>query len=202
MKQVIIIGGGETFDSYEEYLKFLLSYELDFESVFRKGWKSSLQKELGDTYEIIVPHMPNAMNAKYKEWKIYFDKFIPYVHDGVVLVGHSLGGIFLAKFLSENQFPRKISVTFLIAAPYENTEQYSLADFVLSDNLSLFSRQSPCIFLYHSTDDPVVPFSAAESYKEGLPEAQVRRFSDRGHFTQEIIPELISDIRSIHSIHT
>ena len=57
--------------------------------------------------------------------------------------------------------------------------------------------QSNKIFLYHSKDDPVVPFSALEKYKNALPQATVRVLDGRGHINQEDFPELVKDILSI-----
>lgn len=197
-KQIVVIHGGETFDSYDAYLTFLASYQIDFDHLGTKGWKSSLIDILEESHDVIAPRMPNAMNAKYKEWKMYFEKYIPHLENGVQLVGHSLGGIFLAKFLSENIFPKTIGATFLVAAPYGNTDSYSLADFVLPDSLELLSKQSPAIFLYHSEDDPIVSFTDLHTYATKLPGSIVRTFSDRGHFDQESFPELIADLQSIH----
>src|SRR3954471_15685612 len=107
-QQVIFIHGGETFDSYQEYLSFLDNLSLDISRLKAKKWKNTLQDKLGVDYSVILPQMPNDLNAKYAEWKIYFDKFLPYIKDNVILIGHSLGGIFLAKYLSENLFPKRI----------------------------------------------------------------------------------------------
>ena len=65
--------------------------------------------------------MPLQDNAKYEEWKILFERYIPHLKDNVILMGNSLGGIFLAKYLSENKFPKKILSTYLTCPPFDNT---------------------------------------------------------------------------------
>ena len=49
-------------------------------------------------------------NARYEEWKIWFERMIPFLNDNVILVGHSLGGIFFVKYLSENLLPIKSKI--------------------------------------------------------------------------------------------
>jgi len=199
-KQVFIIHGGDTFKTYEEYLSFLKDWEIDFEKYKenKKDWKINLQEELGDEFEVIAPKMPNKINAKYLEWKIWFEKFIPYITEGVILVGHSLGGSFLVKFLSENDMPKKIRGTFLVAPVYdEDSDDYSLADFKLPDNLSGFEKQGGQIFIYHSEDDPVVPFNNLGKFKEKLISAKTIIFKNKQHFGQEKLPEIVKDIKGL-----
>jgi len=201
--QIIVIHGGDAFDTYEEYLAFLKSREIDFERyrIHRKDWKATLDEKLGNEFEIILPDMPNKMNAKYLEWKIWFEKFIPYFEPEAVLIGHSLGGTFLAKYLSENEFPKKIRAVFLVAAPFDydgETKDY-LADFSLSKDLSKLTKQGGKIFLYQSKDDPFVPFVDLEKYKHALAGAETIIFEDRGHFKQTEFPELISNIKKLYS---
>ena len=199
-KQVFIIHGGDTFKTYEEYLLFLKDWEIDFEKYKenKKNWKINLQEELGDEFEVIAPKMPNKINAKYLEWKIWFEKFIPYITEGVILVGHSLGGSFLVKFLSENDMPKKIRGTFLVAPVYdEDSDYYSLADFKLPDNLSGFEKQGGQIFIYHSEDDPVVPFNNLGKFKEKLISAKTIIFKNKQHFGQEKLPEIVKDIKGL-----
>ena len=197
-QQIVVIHGGETFDTYEEYLTFLRGMELDFARSQQKFWKESLAEDLGDAYELIFPRMPNALNAKYAEWKIYFDKYIPYVRDGVILIGHSLGGIFLAKYLSEQTLPLRVAGTLLLAAPHDaHGSPYSLSDFALPESLELFAQQGGSIYLFHSTDDPVVKYADVESFARRLPHAQKVLFTDRGHFVTEKFPELIDTIKEL-----
>ena len=198
-KQVLVIHGGDTFKTYDEYLDFLNSYEINFEKLKVKGWKDNLRNDLGDEFEVVQPKMPNDYNAKYQEWKIWLEKLIPYLQDNLILVGHSLGGIFIAKYLSENDFPRTIQATFLIAPPYDDRDsEYSLCDFNLTNNLERLSEQGGRIYLYQSSDDTIVPPIDAEKYKKDLPSATARVFDNRGHFDQPIIPELIDDIKNLH----
>jgi predicted alpha/beta hydrolase family esterase len=199
-KQVFVVHGGDTFATYDEYLSFLKNWQIDFER-YREGksdWKRNIASALGADYEVIFPEMPNKRNAKYIEWKIWFEKFIPHLDPQIILVGHSLGGTFLAKYLSENTLPKFISATFLVAACYDDKDSdYSLADFALPENLANFEKQSAKIFLYHSNDDFVVPFADLGKYQKVLPKATSRIFADRGHFNQETFPELIGDILTI-----
>jgi len=197
-KQIVLIHGGDTFETYEEYLAFLKSFELDIGRLSKRGWKDGLASVLGNEYDVIAPAMPNKSNAKYREWKIWFEKIIPFLNDGVIFVGHSLGGTFLVKFLSENRFPKKIRATFLVAPPYDALDSdYTLADFIVPDRLELLQEQGGDIFLYHSKDDVVVPFADLEKYRNALPEARVSVFNDRGHFNQEVFPELVSAIQGL-----
>ena len=200
-KQVVVIHGGDNFGTHEEYIAFLKEFaikSLDF--FLHTGWKQSLQDKLGSQYEVIRPEMPNAFNARYEEWKIWFEKLIPLLNPNVILVGHSLGGIFLAKYLSENKISKKILATFFIAAPFDEEDaEYELLDFNLPPSLKLLAEQGGKIFLYHSQDDNQVPFSDIYKYQKELPNAVVRIFTDKGHFNQADFPELISDIKSLQS---
>jgi len=197
-KQVLVIHGGDTFDTYEEYLVFLNDYEIDLEKSKIKRWKETLAEKLGEDFEVISPKMPNSMNAKYKEWKIMFEKYFPILNDNLIIVGHSLGGTFLVKYLSENDFPKEILATFLVSPCYDDIgTDYSLCDFALSQSLEKLKEQGGKIFLIHSKDDKIVPFKDFEKYKKDLPEAETMIFEDRGHFDQSEFPEIVEKIREV-----
>jgi hypothetical protein len=196
-KQIIIIHGGTTFNTYEEYISYLRNSKVNIEKFkARADWKNNLEKELGDNFEVLAPRMPNKTNACYGEWKIWFERIIPFLNNNVVFVGHSLGGIFLAKYLSENSFPKKIRAVLLVAAPFGG-EGESLADFVLPFSLEKLSLQSGSVYLLHSTDDQVVPFDQFYKYKKNLPDAETLIFADKGHFNQESFPEIVELIRNL-----
>jgi hypothetical protein len=196
-KQILLIHGGDVFDSYEEYLEFLKGYRLDIDKIKDGNWKDNLQKSLGSDFEVIYPQMPGKYNAKYAEWKIWLEKYVAFLRDDVILIGGSLGGIFLAKYLSENKFPLKINSVFLLGAPLDDEKGGKLNDFKISGSLDNFNSQAEKIFLFNSRDDEVVPFAEQDKYSKALPKAEKVVFEDRGHFTQAEIPELVEKIKSL-----
>lgn len=199
-KQIIVINGGDTFDTHEQYLSFLKNHKIDLERYksSKSTWKKTLEENLGKDFEVILPEMPSSWNAKYEEWKIWFEKFIPFLESSVVLIGHSLGGTFLVKYLSENVFPKKIEATFLIAPGfYDETSREHLADFLFPDDLSKLEKQTEKLFIYQSEDDPIVPFSDLEKFKDAFKTSIIKVFDDRGHLNQDEFPELVEDIKSL-----
>ena len=193
-KQLIVIHGADSFNSYDEYVGSLKNREVSLESFLpRKDWKDSLSFYLGESFEVLTPRMPNKTNAQYGEWKIWFEKMFPFISDEVILLGHSMGGIFLAKYLSENKFPKKIKKLLLIAAPHTDAED--IGSFALKKSLEGVTRQCENIRLYQSEDDFVVPYIEVEYYKKELVNASIYIFENRGHFLQEHFPEIIEEIK-------
>lgn len=196
-KQIVIIHGGDTFRTNEEYLDFLKNYQIDIEryKTNKDDWKRWLRDELVGDYEVILPVMPNKTNARYEEWKLWMDKIVPLLNDEIILIGHSMGGSFVVKYLSENKFPKKIMAVFLVSAMFDyDDDGNSLHSFSLPENLDL---QTDKVYLYHSKDDRVVPFRSLDKFKNKFPNAIARVFEDRGHINQEEFPELIKDIRGL-----
>ncbi len=193
-KQVFVIHGGDSFKTHKAYLKFLKGIKIDIER-YRAGrleWKKDLYKVLGKDFEVFLPLMPNPLNAQYAEWKMWFKKFISHIKPGVILIGHSLGALFLAKYLAEENFPKKIKGTFLVGAAYSH------GSFTAPNNYKKLEKQGGKIFFYHSKDDKVVPFGDLEKYREKIKSATFRVFNDRGHFNAAKIPELVKDIRGLY----
>ena len=196
-QQIIIIHGGTTYESHEEYFLALKNLNIKLDRMkSSKDWKDSLQEKLGEDFIVYIPQMPNKQNAQYEEWKILFEKVLELLDEDIVLIGHSMGGIFLAKYLSENNIHKKIQKTFLISAPFsdEGLIHESLCSFVREGDLNNFEKQAGKVYLYHSQDDMVVPYDHVQKYAKELPSAVVREFKDRGHFKQESIVELVEDV--------
>ncbi len=201
-KQVVVIHGGTSFKTYKDYISRLKSREINIEKLrSRKDWKDTLTTELGEDYEVLMPRMPNGANAKYVEWEIWFNRIAEVLNNDLILIGHSLGGIFLAKYFSKNIFPKTVKAVILLAAPYDDTDDVergeSLADFLLPASLEKFSKQVNKIYLIHSKDDPVVQFTQLAKYQQSLPKAEAVIFENREHFNQETFPEIIKIIKSV-----
>jgi len=203
-QQVVYIHGGDSFSSRESFIEYLKTrpiYDLPTERP-KLSWKKSLAADLGAGFEVFQPTMPNSTNARYAEWKIWFERYFVYLHDGVILVGCSLGGMFLAKYLSENAFPVKIKALFLLAAPggefLAPPETGDCRDFTFAPELAQnLATRVPIVHVWHSKDDYVVPVSEADWYKTHVRESQITLFEDKNHFLDPALPELITAIKVV-----
>jgi len=196
-QQVLVLHGANAYEEYEEYLKSLREDQVTLERIRSKGWKAHIQEELGENFDVIFPKMPNAQNARYLEWSIWFENIVPLLDNDIIILGHSLGGLFIIKYLAENNFPKKIKALLLVGTPYNTPTQHPLVDFVITTPLDNVVTQMKKIYIYHSKDDQVVQFRNAQDYLKELPGAQLREFTDRGHFNSETFPEIIEDIKVI-----
>ncbi len=196
-QQVVVIHGGNAFDNYQDYLDNLKKKEISLEKLYLRGWKENLGNDLGEGFDVLAPRMPNSQNARYLEWKIWFEKIIPFLDDNLIFIGHSLGGIFLVKYLTENNYPKKIKAVLLVGIPYNTPTRHPLADFNITKPLANFTRQAGKIVIFHSKDDKIVPFSNAKQFLKEIPNAVFNSFKDRGHFNQETFPEIIKLIKNL-----
>lgn len=197
-KQIIFIHGGMTFKNRKDYLEYLKNKEISLEK--KKRWYNEYtDKELGGKFEIIKLQMPLAQNANYEDWKIWFERYIPFLKKDLILIGASLGGIFLAKYLSENKFPKKIQSVYMICPPFDNTlsSEDLVGGFKLKSDLSLIEKNCKDVTLLFSKDDEVVPVYHAEKYRSKLKNSKIIIYkSKNGHFKIAKFPELIKMIKS------
>lgn len=197
--QVVAIHGGDAFEKYEDYLNYLRTKMITLERIRSADWKNNLAKDLGEDFDVFTPKMPNPWNARFSEWKIWFERLIPLLNDEVIFVGQSLGAIFLIKYLSENDYSKSIKATILVGAPYNTPERHPLVDFTLTKPLDGFIKQAGKIIFFHSKDDNIVRIENMERYKKEIPNATCNVLEDRGHFNGGSFPEIVELIKSIAS---
>lgn len=197
--QVFIIHGGTTFKNKKDYLSYLKNKKVSTEK--RLNWAGDyLENSLGKNFQLIRPRMPKQDDAKYEEWKIMFERYIPLLKNGVILMGNLLGGIFLAKYLSEHKFSKKIKAVFLTCAPFDDTTPTEdlVGGFKLKSDLSLIEKNCKNVTMLFSADDDVVPVSHAEKYRAKLKNTKIVIYkSKNGHFDVPKFPEIIKMIKSL-----
>ncbi len=195
--QIFFIHGGMTFRNREDYLDFLKNRTISIEDKIRWS-KNYLDNKLGEYCKIIRPRMPLQDNAKYNEWKIHFERYFDQLDDNIILIGSSLGGIFLAKYLSENIFPKKILSVYLVGPPFDDTliGEDLVGGFEPQSNLSMIERNCKNINLLFSKDDDCVPVSHAEKFREKLKNANIVIYENKnGHFNISEFPEIVEMIK-------
>lgn len=195
--KIIFIHGGSTFRDRDGYLDFLRNRKIRLGK--RIKWCDDyLDRELENISQLIKPRMPLREDAKYEDWKIHFERYVDLLEDNAILVGYSLGGIFLAKYLSENRLPKKVLSVYLIAPPFDDSlpDEDLVGGFELKNDLSLIKENCEKINFMFSSDDACVPLSQSEKYKEKLKDVNFLVYDDKeGHFGAAEFPELIEMIK-------
>jgi Predicted esterase of the alpha/beta hydrolase fold len=138
--------------------------------------------------------MPRPARPHYWTWAQRIDELIVSARRPV-LVGHSFGASVLLKYLSETVRRPAFAGLFLIATPLWGAD---FPEFALTPDFGERLRDVAPLYLYHSRDDPEIPFETLERYRQVLPHARVRALEGRGHeFNQPQFPELAADIRRL-----
>ncbi len=201
-QQIFFIHGAESFSHYEAFLDNLRIkpiYDLPSAEPSQR-WTHTLRSDLGTDYEVFMPSMPNKQNARYLEWKIWFERHFEYLRDGCVLIGWSQGGYFLAKYLTEERLPFTVKALVLMAAPFapDDFGGEDGGDFAFdTSRVGKIEEKVERVYILHSTDDPVVPVAHAERYQKALPSATILLHNDKNHFLVPEFPELIEMLRGL-----
>jgi uncharacterized protein len=145
--------------------------------------------------------MPNEADPTYAAYKTQIAKELASLEGPIVLVGHSMGGTVLLRFLTEEKVKKTIAGIFLVAAPYWTAEEW-FDEHKLHKNFASPSRKIPPIFFYHSRDDLVVPFIHLAMYAAELPQATIREFDGRGHQFENDLSEVAADILNLQVHNT
>jgi len=199
-QQLLIVHGGMTFKTQKDYLKYLRTRPVALEK--KAKWSEVyLDRALGKKFLIIRPRMPLSENAKYSDWKIAFERYVPLLKRNAILIGSSLGGCFLAKYLSEHRFPKRLRAVYLVCPPFDNT--HSIAEdklyggFVLKKDMSLLQKNTRKLTLMFSHDDPSVPPYHARRFAKALPHATVIMYRNKhGHFRVSTFPEIVRMLKA------
>jgi hypothetical protein len=144
----------------------------------------------------VTPEMPDAYEPNYEKWKKTFEK--SEINEDTTLVGHSCGGGFLVRWLSENDI--KVGKVVLVA-PWLDPEHLidkKFFEFDIDENL--VSRTQGLVVMY-STDDDSDVLKTVQILKSKLKGAELQEFNGKGHFVTddmktEEFPELLQNLIS------
>jgi uncharacterized protein len=158
---------------------------------------ASLQKELGATYNVRYPQMPDD-DAPDSEWIQQIINEVAAIKGKVILVGHSVGGSVLLKYLAETRVDHPIAGIFFIATPFwGGDEGWQYEGFTIPDDFPDKLPKDVPIFLYHNRDDPEVPFAHLALYGAKLPQATIREGASGGHQFDNDLTQVALDIKNL-----
>jgi len=156
-----------------------------------------LQDALKEIYNIKYPRMPDEDNPDYETYKAKIEEELKKIHNKVVLIGHSVGGCFLLKYLSEKKIDNDIAGIFFIATPFWGDGGWQYEGFAMDNDFPSKLPTDASIFFYHGTDDETVPFSHLALYAKKLPHAIIRKIVGRGHQLNNDLSEVVQDIKGL-----
>ena len=127
-----------------------------------------------------VPEFPTPYEPKYKEWCTMFERFD--INKDTMLVGHSLGGGFLVRWISENKV--KVEKVVLVA-PWLDPRHIIKSDFFnfkIDPNLA---KKTKKLSIFVSADDFKEVRDSVDVLRNALKSGvKFREFSNKGHFTK------------------
>jgi len=172
MKNAIIVHGKPSKENY---------YDPAGHASSNFGWVPWLQKQLL-TRDIMpnVPEMPHAYLPEYESWKREFERFD--ILADTTLVGHSMGGGFLLRWLSEH--PEASPARVILVAPSLDplrTNETGFCEFTIDPTIT--DRTQLIVMTSDNDSDKAVV--SRNLITAALPAADVRMFTGYGHFIPE-----------------
>ena len=155
-----------------------------------------LASELGVDYRLVAPEMPDADNPHYQPWRDRIEQELEAIDGKVILVGHSFGGSVLLQYLAEGSYRKPVQGLFLVSVPNWGPNGWAYDEFAVPNDVGSRLPASR-IFLYHSRDDPEVPFAHLAYYQDHLPTATARPIDGSEHSFVEGLSALVDDIKSL-----
>lgn len=162
-------------------------------------WFSWLKRQLilKDIHAVSI-EPPFPFRPRYDEWKKEFERFD--ITPETILVGHSCGGGFLVRYLSEHK-DLKVDKVVLVA-PWINPLNYEVsdtADFFDFEIDSEFPARTKGVTVFISSDDEPSVVKTVDILKEKVQGITYREYTDRGHFTYGVMkteefPELLEEL--------
>ncbi|MFH1670913.1 MAG: alpha/beta fold hydrolase [Patescibacteria group bacterium] len=184
-------------------------------------WLKSELERLG--CKVHIPQFPTPDNQTTETWFDVLDEYRKFLNEETILIGHSLGGAFLLRFLEESTSfvpltceelnepsgttdvkKTKIAAAFIIAAPVGVTrtmfwdgDKPFISHLFNWDAIKANCRHF-CVF--HSDDDPYVPLENGRDCAKQL-EVDLNFIPNAGHFNAESgyseFAELLEEVQKI-----
>lgn len=176
MKNAIIVPGRPDKDEH---------YDPQGPANSENHWYSWLKRQLilKDIHAVSI-EPPFPFRPRYDEWKKEFERFE--ATPETILVGHSCGGGFLIRWLSEHKDVEAGKV--VLVAPWINPDHYETsdtADFFEFEIDPEFPSRTAGVTVFISSDDEPSVVKTVDILKESVKGVEYREYADRGHFCLE-----------------
>jgi predicted alpha/beta hydrolase family esterase len=176
-------------------------YDVSIPTASNSHWFPWLTKQLmvKDIHTVAL-EMPKGYYPEYDIWKKELERFE--INTNTMLIGHSCGGGFLVRWLSEN--PEQKVGKVILVAPWQgirfNDEPFDDTFFELEPERTI-AQQTKGLYIFNSTDDMQEVRDSVKIIRDAVDDIQYREFNNKGHFTKsslgtEEFPELLEELLS------
>jgi len=162
-------------------------------SVSNANWHPWLQQLSIRDIPSQTPEMPNAWQPHYPTWQKEFERYD--ITPDTALVGHSCGGGFLVRWLSEHRDVRVGKVILVAPSLGIGWVQDDFFAFAMDPNLA---ARTQGLVIFGSDNDSDGIKESIKTIRSTLKDARYREFPGYGHFCYEEIgsgfPELLHEL--------
>ena len=156
---------------------------------------ASLSQALGSGFEVAYPAMPAEDDPTYATWRPVIRAELTRLRDGVIAVGHSVGGTILIHALTDGEVDRALGGIVLIASPFLGAGGWPGDEFELASDLGARLPGGVPVDLFHGLDDVDVPPAHVDLYGTAIPQARVHRLPGRDHQLGNDLTDVANVIR-------
>jgi len=187
MKNAIILHGLVERDEY---------YDAAAPSPSNSHWLPWLQKQLLlNEIKADLPEVPRTYEMSWENWVREVERFD--LTPETILVGHSMGGGFWVRYLSEH--PELKVAKVVLVAPWLNRSHEEATDFFDFEFRPEIAAQTQEITIFSSDNDSKDVQDSVSFLRAELPSAKITEFHEYGHFcladmNTEAFPELLAEI--------
>jgi len=171
-----------------------------FEGSPNGGWRPYIMRELEkqDVYACALPMLSPSLPVL-SEWLSEVERCVKRDgEDEIYIVGHSLGGTTILRFLEQFDFKNIKGIVSVSAPCISRKENSRISNFLKDDfNWSLIKSRAGKVVVIHGDDDPLVPMSDAEKIKDELNGKLIiikngKHLNGSAGFTE--LPELLEEL--------
>ncbi|HSW98933.1 MAG TPA: alpha/beta hydrolase [Candidatus Saccharimonadales bacterium] len=158
-------------------------------------WFPWLQKQLlVHGIHAQTPEVPDAWNPQYALWQREFERFG--ITPKTLLVGHSCGGGFLVRWLSEHPDVRVGKAVLVAPSLGIDWDAGDFFNFTIGPQLA---ARTAGLVIFESDDDRPAIHEAVKKLRAGISGVRHREFQGHGHFTLRSMgttefPELLEEL--------
>ena len=153
----------------------------------KTDWYPWLKEELTKLGQnVIAPDFPVGLEIQnYDTWKNELDKYKEYINENTVFIAHSIGPIFIVKYVIENNI--KIDSLYSISgfSGLINIKDFDKVNssFFMKD-ISSFENNCSNRISFFSDNDPFVPYNLLDSFSKKI-NSEVHIIKNGGHFIED-----------------